>query len=137
MPEGVYVEKEMAARLQAQIAAVQKDLGDRLDRIEKALLGDREIGLTGMVERVQELDREARSATDAHQAMEDRRREGDKRLHERIDKLERSWAKAVWLGVGVSIGSAGGTAWLTHLLTGGECVTVTHPPPYSGAAGRG
>ena|SRR5690606_27992462 len=123
MPEGVYVEKEMAARLQAQIAAVQKDLGDRLDRIEKALLGDREIGLTGMVERVQELDREARSATDAHQAMEDRRREGDKRLHARIDEVERTndmrWNRAVFLAIGVSIGSAGGAAGLTYLLTGG------------------
>lgn len=123
MPEGVYVEKEMAARLQAQIAAVQKDLGDRLDRIEKALLGDREIGLTGMVERVQELDREARSAVDAHQAMEDRRREGDKRLHARIDEVERTndmrWNRAVFLAIGVSIGSAGGAAGLTYLLTGG------------------
>ena len=123
MPEGVYVEKEMAARLQAQIAAVQKDLGDRLDRIEKALLGDREIGLTGMVERVQELDQEARSATDAHQAMEDRRREGDKRLHARIDEVERTndmrWNRAVFLAIGVSIGSAGGAAGLTYLLTGG------------------
>ena len=123
MPEGVYVEKEMAARLQAQIAAVQKDLGDRLDRIEKALLGDREIGLTGMVERVRELDREARSATDAHQAMEDRRREGDKRLHARIDEVERTndmrWNRAVFLAIGVSIGSAGGAAGLTYLLTGG------------------
>lgn len=123
MPEGVYVEKEMAARLQAQIAAVQKDLGDRLDRIEKALLGDREIGLTGMVERVRELDREARSAVDAHQAMEDRRREGDKRLHARIDEVERTndmrWNRAVFLAIGVSIGSAGGAAGLTYLLTGG------------------
>lgn len=123
MPEGVYVEKEMAARLQAQIAAVQKDLGDRLDRIEKALLGDREIGLTGMVERVRELDQGARSATDAHQAMEDRRREGDKRLHARIDEVERTndmrWNRAVFLAIGVSIGSAGGAAGLTYLLTGG------------------
>ena len=123
MPEGAYVEKEMAARLQAQIAAVQKDLGDRLDRIEKALLGDREIGLTGMVERVRELDRESGSATDAHQAMEDRRREGDKRLHARIDEVKRTndmrWNRAVFLAIGVSIGSAGGAAGLTYLLTGG------------------
>ena len=117
MPEEVGVQAEINA-LHAQIASVEKNLGDRLSRIERALLGDDDVGLVGMVQRVNKIDEENRSAAEIHNAIEDRRREGDKRLHERIDKLERSWAKAIWLGVGVSIGSAGGTAWLTHLLTG-------------------
>ena len=116
MPEEVDVQAEINA-LHAQIASVEKHLGDRLSRIERALLGDDDVGLVGMLQRVNRIDEETRSAAEIHNAMEDRRREGDKRLHERIDKLERSWVKAIWLGVGVSIGSAGGTAWLTHLLT--------------------
>src|SRR5690554_6124838 len=122
MPEEVDVQAEINA-LHAQIASVEKNLGDRLTRIERALLGDDDVGLVGMVQRVNKIDEENRSAAEIHNAIEDRRREGDKRLHERIDKVERTndmrWNRAVFLAIGVSIGSAGGAAGLTYLLTGG------------------
>ena len=122
MPEEVDVQAEINA-LHAQIASVEKHLGDRLTRIERALLGDDDVGLVGMVQRVNKIDEETRSAAEIHNAIEDRRREGDKRLHKRIDEVERTndmrWNRAVFLAIGVSIGSAGGAAGLTYLLTGG------------------
>ena len=122
MPEEVDVQAEINA-LHAQIASVEKNLGDRLTRIERALLGDDDVGLVGMLQRVNKIDEENRSAADIHNAIEDRRREGDKRLHARIDEVKRTndmrWNRAVFLAIGVSIGSAGGAAGLTYLLTGG------------------
>ena len=122
MPEEVDVQAEINA-LHAQIASVEKNLGDRLTRIERALLGDDDVGLVGMVQRVNKIDEENRFAAEIHNAIEDRRREGDKRLHKRIDEVERTndmrWNRAVFLAIGVSIGSAGGAAGLTYLLTGG------------------
>ena len=122
MLEGVDVQAEINA-LHAQISSVEKNLGDRLTRIERALLGDDDVGLVGMLQRVNRIDEENRSAAEIHNAIEDRRREGDKRLHARIDEVKRTndmrWNRAVFLAIGVSIGSAGGAAGLTYLLTGG------------------
>lgn len=129
MTEGDEMQQEIAG-LQAQIASVQVDLGARLERIEKALLGDDEAGLTGMVKRVNRLDEADRRATDAHLEMEKNRREGDQRLHQRIDEVDlrigevdkkndTRWTRFVYMAIGMSVGSAGGAAWFTHLLTGG------------------
>lgn len=103
--------------LHAQLAGIDKNLGDRLERIEAALLGDDDLGLQGMVERVKRLDRESRDATAQHDQMEERRREGDARLHERIDDLEGFKKYVVGAIVGASMASAGGAVGLMQLLT--------------------
>ena len=105
---------EEISALHHQLAAVSKDLGDRLDRIEGALLGDRSLGLTGMVDRVSRLDKESVDAAKVHEAIEDRRRQGDQRIHERLDKLEGKWRLAVGIAIGASISSAGGAAWIVQ-----------------------
>lgn len=105
------------AALHAQLAGVNKNLGDRLERIEAALLGDDELGLDGMVRKLRRLDADNAQSALTHEAMETRRREGDARLHERIDALEGKWKLAVGIAVGASVGSAGGAAWLVQAFT--------------------
>lgn len=116
---------EELAALHVQIASLQREtaqgfggLTDRLERMELSLVGDREVGLRGMVDRVNRIEDDSQSASDTHEGIEQRRRDGDARIHERIDKLEGKWRLAVGMAIGASIGSAGGAAALVKVFGG-------------------
>lgn len=107
------------ALLDSRLVEQGQAVTDRLERIEKALMGDTAIGLTGMVGRLNRLDRLAEDATTVHASIDQRRVDGDSRLHKRVDALEGKWRVAVGIAIGASVASAGGAAWLTSTLLPG------------------
>lgn len=125
MPEEAAALHQQIAQLSVTLTDRTDVLDDRLERIEKALLGDRELGLSGMVDRV---DRHERLATDAsahHDELDERRVDGDRRLHARIDnELEgvrtelaavgRKVDRLIWMAFGAGAAGTilgGGSVW--------------------------
>lgn len=109
------------AHLDSRLTGLFEALNDRLERIEASLLGDQDLGLKGMVRRVERLDELADSSSDVHAAIEQRRTDGDRRLHERIDEQEARWEgrwnKLIGIVVGATVASAGGAAWIVQMLS--------------------
>lgn len=102
-----------------------KDLHTRFNRVERAILGDPSVGHRGLVNRVENLERLGESAPEVHGAIDQRRVEGDRRAHDRIDELdtstrdrltsiEKKLDRAIWLVTGAFIGGGligGGSVW--------------------------
>ena len=70
----------------------------RMDRIDRAVVGEEVLGHVGLVTRVGEL--------------EQARRQGDEKLHARVDAIVQSvdelgdrWDRAKWVGVGAMFGA--------------------------------
>jgi hypothetical protein len=115
---------------QAIAAEVVEILDPRIERMERAILGEESIGHVGLVERLRQGE-----AGLLNLAQE--RLEGDRRLHERIDhihngkastedvarlagevqKMARKFDRITWIVAGVGIGSGGLGAWLTSLAS--------------------
>lgn len=92
-------------------------------RMERAILGDPSVGHQGLVTRVERLEVHDKEATDAHYAIDQRRSDGDRKLHERVDEIAGDWsrAKATLLGlaIGVSVAGGFGGTWLFNAAFGG------------------
>jgi hypothetical protein len=98
---------------------------ERLDRIDRALLGEEEAGHVGVVERVALVEEHNRLAPQRHEELEERRVEGDRRVHTRLDdheeltrgrldSIEKKLDRAIWLAVGAFAGGGligGGSVW--------------------------
>lgn len=107
--------------LRADLAWLKEAFKD----VHTAIIGDERLGHRGLVNRTADLEAVEKMIPEVHGAMEDRRIDGDRRLHERIDTLERdltaelskltqevktSKAYLVGVGLGASL-LGGGTAW--------------------------
>lgn len=129
------IDESMVAAIAAEVVEV---LDPRIERMERAILGEGSIGHIGLVDRVKDLEVIARNIDTVHGQIDDRRVDGDRRLHERIDhihngkastedmlrlsgevsKMARKFDRVIWIVAGVGIGSGGLTAWLTSLASG-------------------
>ena len=129
------IDESMVAAIAAEVLEV---LDPRIERMERAILGEGAIGHLGLVDRVKDLETAARSISEVHGQMEERRIDGDRRLHERIDhihngkastedmmklsgevnKMARKFDRIIWIVAGVGIGSGGLGAWLSSLANG-------------------
>lgn len=102
-----------------------RDLYTRFTRVERAIMGEPSVGHLGLVNRVDRLESADKEATEAHTVIEQNRRDGDKRAHDRIDQvetdtysrlnsIERKLDRAIWLSIGAFVGGgaiAGGSVW--------------------------
>lgn len=115
------------AAVHKQIIHLESALSDRLERIEHGLMGDPEVGLDGMVKRVQRIEADNSSAAQVHEGIEARSREGDATLDkriteekaitdERLAKLEGKWKMAIGIAIGASVVSGASAASLTQLF---------------------
>jgi hypothetical protein len=103
-----------------QIQAALDELRQSVSRIEWAVAGDRDLGHKGLAARVEILELN-------QSGLEDKRQQGDSRVHDRVDKVdrrvddvERSWDRARWMTLGAAVGSglvAGGAgAFIQSLI---------------------
>lgn len=71
---------------------VHGSLGDlpveRFERLERAILGDPQVGHLGAIERLNQVDELHHRVPEVHREMEEARVAGDRRAHERIDALD-------------------------------------------------
>lgn len=102
-----------------------RDLYTRFTRVERAIMGDPTVGHRGLVNRVETLESADERASSEHLEIDRRRQEADKRVHDRIDKLEadtekqlrsidRKLDRAIFLSIGAGLGGAaigGGSVW--------------------------
>ena len=108
-------------------------LSTRFERVEQAILGDPSIGHIGLVDRMARVEQDHRDVPLTHQAMEDRRIEGDKRAHDHIEKIEdhledkilhvgstsaadtarieKKIDKLIWIVIGAAAVITGGGSW--------------------------
>lgn len=102
-----------AVTLQKSIDALGADLNSRLDamvtrmdRIDRAVVGEEVLGHVGLVERMRQVEEDRKS--------------GDARLHQRLDQVEDELAaerekwqrfKALAWGIGIGSGVATGGVW--------------------------
>lgn len=108
-------------------------LKEAFREVHTAIIGDDRLGHKGLVSRLADLETVEKQIPEVHGAIETRRLEGDRRLHERIDTLEKdltgqlakltqevktSKAYLVGVGIGASL-LGGGTAWGIFQATGG------------------
>lgn len=93
---------------------------ERFERLERAILGDPEVGHLGAIQRLNVIDEDHRKIPENHDAMEKRRVDGDRRLHDRLtsheeeathnmNRIERKIDRLWWMllgstGAGVAIG---------------------------------
>ena len=101
---------EDAQTVAAAAEAVIKQIDPRIAKMELAILGDGAIGHIGLVGRV-------RSLEDVDRGIEYRRRAGEDRLDERINKVERKMDRFLWVAAGIGFGSGGIATYLTTFLT--------------------
>lgn len=95
---------DLSAQINGRLDAMVVQSGAiviRIDRIDRAVVGEEILGHVGLVERMGVVERE--------------RKDGDARLHKRIDSIEDQWNRAKWLAVGVGTGAG---------LTGGGVVAL-------------
>jgi hypothetical protein len=103
-------------------------LDPRLDRLERAIMGDETIGHVGIVTRVDRLERTADLAESAHRDLDEQRKGSVARVHDRMEavekdiradlrRLENRVNRFLWISAGVGIGSGLGAGWISHLLT--------------------
>lgn len=123
--------------ISAIASEVVKQISPRLERIERGLFGDHGIGHVGLVTRLESLEDVAQSIDVVHGRIDDRRNDGDRLLHDRIDKeligemrgvedrlsgetrqLERKVDRAIWILVGASAAINGGGIWAAVRLAG-------------------
>ena len=102
-------ESTQAQTVAAAAEAVVKQIDPRIAKMELAILGDGSIGHIGLVGRV-------RSLEDVDRGIEDRRRAGEDRLDERINKVERKMDRFLWIAAGIGLGSGGAGAYLASLF---------------------
>jgi hypothetical protein len=124
---------ETTDELLAHLSHRLKDMQDSIERVERGIFGDTEIGHRGLVKRVDDLDQAERGATAIHQAIEERRAAGDKRAHERIDethkkvdvversvltevaRVEKKIDRLLWAFVGAGVVSGGSVAAIARI----------------------
>ena len=118
--------------------AVVDIIDPRIERMEKAILGDAGIGHLGLVARVADLETVTRQQSAARRDIEDRVHETAARTHQRIDEVAVTKADAddlkanteelrilakrvdriIWAVVGAIFASAGGGYAVANLLAG-------------------
>lgn len=112
-----------------QIAASLDLVLTRLERVESAIVGDESIGHRGLTKRVMALEAAERSFEATHEGIDNRRLEGDRRLHERLDestakldgevqRIEKKLDRIIWVAAGIGIASGGGAALLAKAFGG-------------------
>jgi hypothetical protein len=72
----------------AELEAMLTDLGARFERVERAILGDPEAGHLGAIARLNAIDAQHLGIPEQHAAIDQARIEGDRRIHQRLDKHE-------------------------------------------------
>lgn len=100
---------EDAQTVAAAAEAVIKQIDPRIARMELAILGDGAVGHDGLIARVRLLEASDRE-------VDDRRRAGETRLDERINKVERKMDRFLWIAAGIGLGSGGAGAYLASLF---------------------
>jgi hypothetical protein len=124
---------ETTDELLAHLSHRLKKMQDSIDRVERGIFGDTEIGHRGLVRRVDDLDLVSEGASAVHQGMEERRADGDKRAHERIDaatrkvdaversvlvevaRVEKKIDRLLWAFVGAGVVSGGSVAAIARI----------------------
>ncbi len=112
--------------------AVVEKLDPRIERMERAILGDGSIGHIGLVERVRDLESIARGVDQVHGAIDERRIDGDKRLHIRLDEvreeiatkadhedleaIRRKLDRIIWMAAGVGLATGAGAATVARMF---------------------
>jgi hypothetical protein len=103
---------------QTELYAAVTDLGARFERVERAILGDPEAGHLGAIARLNAIDDQHRNIPEEHGALDERRIEGDRRLHQRIDdheanltRVEKKIDRTIWLIAGSGIAAFTG-GWI-------------------------
>lgn len=122
------ISPDLAAQLALLPAAV--------DRLTKAIMGDEGIGHDGLVTRVAGLEGIAGNIHTVHADIDQRRVDGDRRAHDRIDamkekvdaelesqrenarRVERKLDRVIWLVSGAAFTAGGGAAFLIQQLVG-------------------
>ena len=84
----------MANEMDSQ-TEILEDLRSRFVRVERALMGDPSVGHRGLVTRVESLEQLGADAPEVRAAIDQRRTDGDKRLHERLDEHQEETRDAV------------------------------------------
>jgi hypothetical protein len=109
---------------------ILEDLRARFARVERAIMGDPSVGHKGLVTRVEALETLALSAPELHQTIDDRRIEGDRRLHDRIDRQEelardevaaigKKVDRIIYVFAGAFLGGAGTGGGVMYAILGG------------------
>jgi hypothetical protein len=111
-------------------------LPSAVDRLTKALMGDDAIGHDGLVSRMTVLEAIAQNIHVVHGEIDQRRIDGDRRVHERVDALdkriraelealrensrrwERKLDRVIWMVSGAAFAAGGGMAFLVQQLLG-------------------
>lgn len=106
--------------------AVQERLDSidaQLARLNAALMGDVAIGHHGIVGRLEKLEALAAEAPAVQRTIEAKAREGDRKLHGRLDEMVAEWSRfkyvAIGLAAGVSVAGGFGGTWLFNAFLGG------------------
>jgi hypothetical protein len=107
------------------------DLATRFQRVERAILGDPSVGHRGLVSRVETLETTTTGREAEHKELEKSRIEGDRRVHERIDKvdttadsnlrrIEKKLDRSIWMTGGAFLGGLGlgTTGWWQQFVGG-------------------
>jgi len=95
-----------------------EDLSRRFSRVERALLGDDSIGHLGLLKRTEMLEVLGRDSQNVHDGIDERRRDGDARAHERIDRVEKKIDRLLWAFAGAGVVAGGSVAGLIRALGG-------------------
>lgn len=77
--------------LSIELEPLRDDIGalkESMREIHTAIIGDSRLGHKGLVSRTNELESLAKEVETMHYAIEERRNEGDKRAHQRIDEVK-------------------------------------------------
>ena len=103
-------ESTQAHTVAAAAEAVVKQIDPRIHKMELAILGDGSIGHVGLVGRVLSLE-------DVDRGIETRRAQGERRLDDRINNVERKMDRFLWMAAGIGLGSGGAGAYLASLFS--------------------
>ena len=124
-------------QLSAELVESLTAMPEAVNRLHRALIGDATIGHRGVVERLGMLEQVERSIPAVHASIDDRRIEGDRRAHERIDeiaekfetevdairddgrRIERKVDRLIWLFLGAGAVTGGGVGFLVRELVNG------------------
>ena len=124
-------------QLSPELIASLTAMPDAVDRLHRALIGDQTIGHRGVVERLGVLEAVERAIPEVHAKIDERRVEGDRRAHERIDeidkkydaeveairddgrRIERKVDRLIWLFLGAGAVTGGGVGFLVRELVNG------------------
>lgn len=117
----------------AYLKDAHKEFRSEFREVYTAIIGDDRLGHRGIVTRMADLEAVEKGIPEVHAAIDQRRTDGDKRLHERVDGIEKNLtaelasltqevktSKAYLLGVGFGAAILGaGGAWSVTSAMGG------------------